>query len=134
MVRRNSARRAISWYPATMAGPLDEMVASWRRRQAQRSLRDEDRAVRLRHLLPAAKRILCEGHGARRVILFGSLARGDVTERSDVDLAVEGLRSAEYFTAIADLQGLFDSPVDLVEVETASSSLRQRLAFEGIEL
>ena len=31
---------------------------------------------------------LAQRHGARRLVLFGSRARGDCTERSDVDLAI----------------------------------------------
>ena len=85
-----------------MVVSLDEMAATWRRREAERRARAEERARRLRALLPAAKKLLCERYGARRVILFGSLARGDVRERSDVDLAVEGLRGIEYFTALSD--------------------------------
>jgi len=117
-----------------MVVTLDEMAAAWRRREAERAARAEERAVGLRAKLPAAKKLLCERFGARRVVLFGSLARGDVTERSDVDLAVEGLRGAEYFTAMAELQGLFDSPVDLVEIETAQASMLARLALDGVEL
>ena len=35
-------------------------------------------------------RSLAEQHGLNRVILFGSRARGDFRERSDIDLAVRG--------------------------------------------
>lgn len=35
-------------------------------------------------------RSLAEQHGLNRVILFGSRARGDFRERSDIDLAVSG--------------------------------------------
>ena len=67
-------------------------------------------------------------------MLFGSFARGDTTERSDVDLAVEGLDHMGYFPAIAGLVGLLECPVDLVELETASPSLLARIELEGIEL
>jgi len=116
-----------------MAVSIEEMIASWRRRQAERHEKAEARAGVLRARLPEAKRLL-QSHGARKVILFGSLARGDVTERSDVDLAVEGVRPVEYFTALAELNGLFDSPVDLVELETAGESIKARIAFEGVTL
>ncbi len=113
---------------------IEEMAARWRQRQAERQARGAVRANALRTLLPAAKRLLVERHGAQRVVLFGSLARGDTTERSDVDLAVEGLQATTYFAAIADLTGLFDTPVDLVEIERAPASLLARLELEGVEL
>ncbi len=117
-----------------MAVTLDETVAFLKRREAESRARADTRARSLRERLPAARQLLTERYGARRVILFGSLARDTTTERSDVDLAVEGLRPLAYFTAVADLTGLFDAPVDLVELETASASMRARLDFEGIEL
>jgi predicted nucleotidyltransferase len=117
-----------------MAVSIEETLAHLRRRTAERRARGEARARAIRALLPEAKRLLVERHGARRVVLFGSLARDEMTERSDIDLATEGLRPTAFFTAIADLTGLLDSPVDLVEIETAPASLRARLAAEGIEL
>ena len=113
---------------------IEEAAASWRRREAERRERSAERAKILRSRLPAARRLLMERYQATRVILFGSLARGDLTERSDVDLAVEGLRHDGYFTAIADLTGLLDSPVDLVEIERATPSLLARLDLEGVVL
>jgi predicted nucleotidyltransferase len=117
-----------------MVVTIDEMAARWTRLAAERKARSEQRSQAIRGRLPAAVELLKGRYGARRVILFGSFARGDTTERSDVDLAVEGLDPAGFFTAIADLTGLLDSPVDLVEIERAPSSLLARLALEGREL
>lgn len=38
---------------------------------------------------------LAEEHGAQRLVLFGSRARGDNHERSDLDLAVYGMPETE---------------------------------------
>ena len=35
---------------------------------------------------------LCEAHGASEVILYGSRAKGTALERSDIDVAVAGVR------------------------------------------
>jgi predicted nucleotidyltransferase len=64
-------------------------------------------------------------------VLFGSLATGSHSETSDVDLAVEGLPNALYFAALADLMAHFGVPVDLVRLEEAPNSLRERIAAEG---
>lgn len=37
---------------------------------------------------------LAQRHGAKRLVLFGSRARGDNRERSDIDLAVYGMPQA----------------------------------------
>ena len=113
---------------------LAEMAAHLRRRQQQQQERARERAERLLALLPSAKATLAGRHGAARVWLFGSLARGDSSATSDVDLAVEGLASELYFPALAALMELFGGPVDLVRMEEASPTLAQRVRDEGREL
>lgn len=90
-----------------------------------------ERARRLRQALPDAVRILRTDYGVRRILLFGSLATRHFGEYSDVDLAVEGLSSPLYFAALADLMAHFGAPVDLVRLEEAPESLRDRIAAEG---
>ena len=43
---------------------------------------------------------LAKKHGVRKVILFGSRARGDNWERSDIDLAVSGGDIGEFAEAV----------------------------------
>lgn len=69
--------------------------------------------------MPELARLLC-GRGATRVVLFGSLATGDVHDCSDIDLATEGLPSFEYWAALADLGAIAPVPVDLVRIEDAA--------------
>ena len=83
-----------------------------------------------------AVRQLKEAFPVRRVILFGSLAhQGWFITDSDVDLAVAGLGSKDYWQAwrlLEDAVGL--RPVDLLELETVGASLRQAIERYGIEL
>jgi uncharacterized protein len=72
--------------------------------------------------------------GVRRVILFGSRARGDARERSDVDLAVEGSElSQRDWLAIVEATENADTllRIDLVRLEEASPPLRERILAEG---
>ena len=108
-----------------------ELAQTLRRRSAKRHAQAEVRAARLRALLPEARAILTGRYQAKRVVLFGSLALGSCSERSDVDLAVEGLPSASHFHALADLMSLFGVPVDLVRIEEAVPSLRAHIEEEG---
>lgn len=71
-----------------------------------------------------------------RVWLFGSHARGEAVRGSDVDVAVlaleplpEGLLE-EIRQALEDSQVLF--PVDLVDLSSAGTDLRERVEQEGI--
>ena len=45
-------------------------------------------------------RSMAEQYNLRRVILFGSRARGDFTERSDIDLAVSGGNTSVFALAV----------------------------------
>lgn len=51
----------------------------------------------------AAARLLVERFGVTRVVLLGSVALGKADERSDLDLAVEGLEPRRYFEALGAL-------------------------------
>lgn len=114
-----------------MVGRASEAAAHLRRRAEERARAGELRASRLRGLLPGAASLLRTRYGAQEVVLFGSLATGTATERSDVDLATRGLSPGDYFAALADLMALFDGPVDLVRLELAPPSLLDRIAAEG---
>ena len=71
-------------------------------------------------------------HGARRVWVFGSIARSRrQDERSDIDLAVEGLPRSDYVRRLGEVMALTGLPVDLVELETASPQLRQHIGLFG---
>jgi predicted nucleotidyltransferase len=60
---------------------------------------------------------LLKGYGAQEIFLFGSMARGDMDEYSDWDLAVRGLPPAAYFNALARLMKILSRTVDLVDLD-----------------
>ena len=74
--------------------------------------------------------------GVRRVILFGSLAHTTWFPReSDVDLAIEGLACDDYWRAWRAVEDVVaDREVDLIEIETATDSLRGAIERHGVEL
>jgi predicted nucleotidyltransferase len=117
-----------------MAVTVEDAAATLRRRDEARRAAAARRAADLLGRLSEAKRLLVDVHRSRRVVLFGSLARGDSGERSDVDLAVEGLAPDAYFPALADVTVALGCLVDLVRVEIAPPSLLARIAEEGREL
>jgi len=109
------------------------IAAALARRDAAARLRASERSeARLAKLGAAVARLTARG--AHHAWLFGSLARGDAREDSDVDLAVEGLPAAEYFPALAELMEVFGGRVDLVRIEEAGESLRACIREEGKEL
>ena len=76
---------------------------------------------------------LCGRHSVRRLALFGSAVRADYDPaRSDLDFLVDfdplpPARHADaYFGLLADLESLFDRPIDLVETATLRNPYRRR--------
>jgi uncharacterized protein len=79
--------------------------------------------------------------GVETITLFGSLARGDATDASDVDLAIRpgaGFSSGgfDHFGRLEDLRGrlaaLLGCEVDLVEEPAVRPRLRAMIAEEGV--
>lgn len=124
--------------PGDTISPMPDFepyLAEWRQRRAQQ--RDEDAAARDRAMAiaRALSRLLVDRYGVRRVILVGSLARGDFAQGSDIDLVVEGLADDRFFAAGADLDAHAEGmKVDLVPLEAATSAFRDVVAGEGIVL
>lgn len=95
----------------------------------------EQRQQRLEKVHQAAGQLKTQ-FGVEKVILFGSLAdASQFLPGSDVDLAVVGLRSEDYFEAWRVVEVLLeDCTVDLVELEQATGSLRQAILKYGVEV
>jgi predicted nucleotidyltransferase len=72
----------------------------------------------------------------QRVILFGSLAhQAWFTPDSDIDLAVQGLPSSNYWQAWRAIEEIITNrKIDLVEIETVSPTLKRIIEQDGIEL
>ena len=111
----------------------EEYQAGWRRRFSRRDLEAQASAEAARGALEEAVAIL-KGHGATRVILFGSLLSGSFHPRSDIDLAVEGIPKAAFTRAFADLMMALDWPVDLKPLEEVDPAFREVVRAKGTVL
>jgi predicted nucleotidyltransferase len=91
---------------------------------------------RLLARVQASAKMLKKQYGVRRVVLFGSLARTAwFSSDSDVDLAVEGLETKSYWRAWKLTEDIIeDRPVDFVEIESVSESLKKAIDRYGVEL
>jgi predicted nucleotidyltransferase len=70
----------------------------------------------MRQLIERAALIL-KAAGAREVYLFGSAARGQMREDSDVDLAVSGLPPELFYRAGAEAEDALGRPLDLIDLD-----------------
>jgi predicted nucleotidyltransferase len=93
----------------------------------------EDSKARALASAQACAELLKSSFGARRVIPFGSLVgQGLWHDRSDIDLAVEGLSPADYFRALSTCWELLPQGIklDLEPLEEPRPELRARILGE----
>ena len=116
--------------------PLEDYIAHWKQeavKQVNVDVDVRDRATReARQLADVLARI----YSAKKVYLFGSLAKRDTrfAGTSDIDLVVEGLPPDCFYEALGDLLTRSDFLVDLKPLEGLCESLRSRIGREGILL
>ena len=80
---------------------------------------------------------LARQHGVRQVSLFGSVAKGQATESSDVDLLVQMEEGRTLFDLIAfklDVEALLGRKVDVVSREGLSPYLSEYILAEEMPL
>ena len=80
---------------------------------------------------------LADLHGARNVRVFGSVARGDATEDSDVDFLVEMEEGRSLLDLVGlwqDLQDLLGRKVDVISDGGISPYLRAKILAEAVLL
>ena len=114
-----------------------EYVKAWRERLARQERARQVRAKHLRDVAHTCAQRLIQDFGASKVYLFGSLLEKDLFhDRSDIDLAVEGLEGKLYFKALSEVWALLPAGVelDLVLLERAWPGLAERVRREGMLL
>ena len=87
------------------------------------------------HLLSLYKPTAQKKYGMTKIGIFGSVARGEQKEESDIDVCYEG--EAPSFITLdmiqSELEQLLGSKVDMVRVrDNMNSLLRQRILRDGI--
>jgi predicted nucleotidyltransferase len=87
----------------------------------------------------------CKQHQVDQIYVFGSYARNEEDESSDIDLLVkfQKVDPYEYFDNYMDfkfkMENLFDRPVDLLEIQTLKNPVlkkvinRERILLYGRE-
>lgn len=73
-------------------------------------------------------------HGASNIRIFGSLARGDADDKSDVDFLVDlerGRSLLDLGGLLMDLQNLLGRPVDVVTEKGLRPRIRDRVLQEA---
>lgn len=77
---------------------------------------------------------ILKGYGAKKIVLFGSLARESGHRYSDIDVACEGLPQENFFKALGEILSVLDEDVDMLDLEEVKGTLRSRIEREGVLL
>jgi predicted nucleotidyltransferase len=80
---------------------------------------------------------LARNHGASEIKVFGSVARGEADDRSDVDFLVNMEPGRSLFDMgglLMDLENLLGRPVDIVTEKGLRDSIRGRILREAVPL
>jgi hypothetical protein len=80
---------------------------------------------------------VCAKHGACNVRVFGSVARGEADDQSDIDLLVDmepGRSLLDLGGLLMDLQALLGQKVDVVTERGLKPRIRERVLAEAIAL
>lgn len=100
--------------------------------QELRVTRDE-----ILHLLRTHRETLAERYGVTELALFGSFARNQATDRSDVDVLVQfdgPATSESYFGVQFYLEDLLDRRVDLVTDKALRPEFRRYVEREAVDV
>jgi predicted nucleotidyltransferase len=66
--------------------------------------------------------------GCSEIFVFGSTARGDFEDDSDLDIAVRGIPADQFFSIYGELMMRLSRPVDLVDLDLQKRFGKQLLA------
>jgi predicted nucleotidyltransferase len=90
----------------------------------------------IKALAPQLEALLAQ-YGASNLAVFGSVARGQATSNSDVDLLVDlppGTSLLDHAALKLELEELLQQKVDLIRRRNLKPSLRQRVEAEAVAL
>ncbi len=111
---------------------LSPYIDRWKHLLALQEEQNRVLAYQARQTLPQLTQLLIEQFYATQIILFGSLAKGTFHRDSDIDLAVAGISTENYFSALAALNRLSDSfQIDLKPLEDLDPHFYQRVMQTG---
>ena len=114
---------------------FEPYLRAWRERWQRQRVADAEAAREARKIAERLAEQLRTDYGVRKVVLAGSLARGDFRVGSDIDLAAEGIPGDRFFRAGAELERVAGGlRVDLVPLESANPAYLADLARDGIVL
>jgi predicted nucleotidyltransferase len=113
-----------------------EIYIRWLQQATSRSVVEKDSYNHAWKVAREAARLLRERYSVNRVRAFGSLVHEETFHSgSDVDLAVEGLKPADYWEAVTSVMFLDDRvSVILIDQAACRPEIWEAVEQEGVDL
>jgi predicted nucleotidyltransferase len=108
-----------------------EQLQYWRSQLAKTEQEQQLAIAQAHQQLQEAVQVLKQEFGVQQCILFGSLAQGQFTRQSDIDLAVVGLPVNQFYKALAAINRCGPYWVDLKPWEDLEARFRERVLATG---
>ena len=92
-----------------------------------------DKRKELKKLARKCAEMLKTNYKVKRIFLIGSLSKGYVHDKSDIDIVVEGLKPELYIKVLTELYDLLPAGVELnlIPFEDSYDSLKEKTLHEG---
>lgn len=103
----------------------------WKARRAKRIANEKVWAQEAWTDVKAISTLLRERFQATKIVVFGSLAKDEFGEDSDIDIAAEGIPSKEFFPALTAVNRHSKWPVDLKPMESLDPYFKARVLETG---
>ena len=103
----------------------------WRNKQQKEQAYHQKLAQQAKDSLEPIINYLTQNFKIKKIILFGSLVKGNFSETSDIDLAVEGIPPQDYFAVLAKINGMSDRLIDLKPIESLDPHFLKRVLETG---
>ncbi|MHA1277650.1 MAG: nucleotidyltransferase family protein [Candidatus Helarchaeota archaeon] len=92
------------------------------------------RREELKKIAHKIAKLLKEKYKVKRVFLIGSVVRGPLHDKSDIDIVVEGLAANLYMRALTEIYDILPTGIDLnlIPFEDAFVGLKEKTLREGL--
>lgn len=80
---------------------------------------------------------IAERYGAKNIYVFGSVARNESTDRSDIDFLVDFDAKSDLFDLMdlkEELESYLGQPVDIVTKHSLNHDIREQVLKEAVRL
>ncbi|NJR71567.1 MAG: nucleotidyltransferase domain-containing protein [Synechococcales cyanobacterium CRU_2_2] len=108
-----------------------QYVDYWRSQRTKQRRRQQTIMRDAWHDVQRIATLLKRDFGATQIILFGSLLSNCFHNQSDLDIAVAGLSSKQYWEALTAVNRLSQRWVDLKPLESLEPQFRDRVLARG---